>query len=342
MFKFVQQEVERLLQDQIAHIQKVAILGLQGSGKTTIVKNVLYQFQSLFAIAPGDTPSATNFEFLGHELIVRDLGGESRYVRNFFTDPPAHVSQIRYVYYIIDIQDTELIRQNVVYFLKLITFCEEYCPFAKIYLFLHKCDDFNQETSKYSSNEMLFLKQILPALQAYQSQLTLLHTTAKNPFTIRAAFLQPLLSNEDIYDTLCSTIQQFCHENQLDFGILLIEEFEVGHYYTDLTAIKSMYATLFSIFEQIKSKKSHPSMKKESWINSLFKNKGIITEQFQISVDDAEFTFYFSVTIPSSEDGNQSQIKKKMQEFTLDLKKILRHAELIRDGKLRVDSIRKI
>lgn len=339
MFHFVQEELQRLLNDQVAKIQKVAILGLKNAGKTTIMKNVLYQFQSLFALAPGESHTHKNFEFLGRELLVRDIGGESRYKSNFFSNPPRYSNQIRYLYFVIDVQDELLIRQNIAYFFKLLEFCKHNCPYAKIYLFFHKFDDYNSHQSQFAQHELHFLQQVLPELQSYQSQLTIFHSTLKNPLTIDAAFLQPLLSNEDIYDTLCYTIRQFCVEHQVDFGILLVDDFELGHFYPDFGAIKDVYDTLFRIFEDVKHKVNLSKKKKERWLANLFQKNHIFTENFQITVKDVEFSFYFSIIL--NKNGKFHTIEEKIKEFTQDLKKILRHAEIIRDGELHLERIQK-
>ncbi|MHA1585117.1 MAG: ADP-ribosylation factor-like protein [Promethearchaeota archaeon] len=346
MYQFVNNELQRLIDHEIESMEKVAIFGLENAGKTSIVKKILYKFESLMSLAPTRDYNGENLEFLGRELIIRDFGGKARFRTNYFKHPEINFRNIKYLYYIIDCQALHDLRQNIVYFLKIIEYCAQINPDLEIYIFFHKLDPNIPTTKLLNTWEKDFLNDVLPVLQEQELHATLFYTSIKDIQGIIYAFIEPLLGNRNIYSTVCLTTKQFCIENQFEFGGLFIENFELGHYYANQQLLQEINQKLVSMFQNIAEKRKPNYAKNEKSHYNEDKLHKILFKsvKFEIEIRDRIFPFFFIIGVKKSkaEDKNLDQITTKIETFVGHLKLVLKHSELIRLGELHTERIIKI
>lgn len=318
-------------------IQKIAILGLGNAGKTSIVKTVLYQFEALMSLAPTKSVERTSIEFLGRELLIWDFGGQERYRQNYLNNPKKYFEGIRFIYYIIDSQDTKNLRESIAYFLKTFEKAIEFSPEAKLYLFFHKIDPEYSGSVDFSEVENEFLEEILPKIQEKaKNSPAIFHTSTHHPLSVISAFTQPMLSNEDIYETLCKAIEQFCKENALNFGILFSKNFfEIGNF-TDPSHLESNIKTLSTYLKEFDFTGFDGKFPQFTvGFNQIYTNK------FFITVGE-EFPFYFCIGVNTiAVPKDIASLLENVENFTTNIKKVLRNSEIIRVGVLRTDEIVK-
>ncbi|MHA1475211.1 MAG: ADP-ribosylation factor-like protein, partial [Promethearchaeota archaeon] len=210
--------------------QKIALFGLNYAGKTSIIKTVLYEFEAFANILPTTGVDRTEMDFFGKSLLIWDFGGQSIYRDDYIKQPIRFFQRIKYFYYVVDVQDTERIKESADYFLKLIKLTMEYSADFKIYIFFHKIDpNFNGKT-KFEESENKFISEVLPKIKELKLEPTYFYTSIYNPISVISAFSQPLLGNEIIYETLSDVIDSFCWNNNLQFGLLFVQNFVIGSY----------------------------------------------------------------------------------------------------------------
>ncbi len=312
--------------------QKIALFGLNYAGKTSIIKTVLYEFEAFAHILPTTGVDRTEMEFFGKSLLIWDFGGQSVYRDDYLKQPIRFFQRIKYFYYVVDVQDVERIKESAEYFLKLIKLTTEFSDDFKIYIFFHKIDPNYKGSTKFEESENIFLNEILPNMNELKLTPTYFYTSIYNPVSVISAFSQPLLGNETIYQTLSDAIDSFCWNNALNFGLLFVQNFIIGSYFTDPEIISKINKKMTMYLEDLDDFEDSPPFTVDPY--------KIFTKNFVISVGDNNFFFHFSVGIRILDiPDDLEKIFEKMDEYTYNLRKILENSELIRSGDLRNEEI---
>lgn len=336
MYNFVREELERLIRLEMQKIPKIAIFGLENAGKTTLVKTVLYEFENLISFAPTMTMKAKNFELLGRELIILDVGGINRYTNYIYKENGKKWIGIEYFYFIVDVQDRDSIRLSIANLLKLLEFLRPINPKMEVFLFFHKYDLDDPRIPIFEENEATYLEILLPKLQQENHHIVVFYTSIKDKENLISTFTQPLLRNKDLYSTLCGTVKQFCTENNLDFGILLVDEHEIAHYYRHHESLIQMNEALIEIYQR------YQMMQKYGRLDTKYEGeKRIHSNLFKLQVRGKTFDFCFHIGLRANlHEREMEHIKELTHEFTNNLSKILQHSEIIRMGELRTEEIK--
>ncbi|MHA1510561.1 MAG: ADP-ribosylation factor-like protein [Promethearchaeota archaeon] len=312
--------------------QKIALFGLNYAGKTSIIKTVLYEFEAFANILPTTGVDRTEMDFFGKSLLIWDFGGQSIYRDDYIKQPIRFFQRIKYFYYVVDVQDTERIKESADYFLKLIKLTMEYSADFKIYIFFHKIDpNFNGKT-KFEESENKFISEVLPKIKELKLEPTYFYTSIYNPISVISAFSQPLLGNEIIYETLSDVIDSFCWNNNLQFGLLFVQNFVIGSYFSDSKIISKINKKMTMYLDDLDDFEDCPPFTVDPY--------KIFTKNFVISVGDNNFYFHFSVGINILDiPDDLDEIFEAIDEYTYNLRKILENSELIRSGELRNEEI---
>ena len=313
--------------------QKIALFGLNYAGKTSILKTILYEFEAFAHILPTTGVDRTELDFFGKSLLIWDFGGQSVYRDDYFKQPIRYFQLIKYFYYVVDVQDIDRIKESAEYFLKLIKLTTEYSDDFKIFIFFHKIDPNFKDKTKFEKSENRFLSEILPKMNDLKLIPTYFYTSIYNPVSVISAFSQPLLGNETIYETLSDAIDSFCwNNNELDFGLLFVQNFIIGSYFSNSKIISKISNKMTMYLEDLDDFEDCPPFTVNPY--------KIFTKNFVISVGDNNFYFHFSVGIKIFDiPDDLDEIFEAMDEYTYNLRKILENSELIRSGELRNEEI---
>ncbi|MHA1718869.1 MAG: ADP-ribosylation factor-like protein [Promethearchaeota archaeon] len=314
--------------------QKIVLFGLNYAGKTSIIKTILYEFDAFAHLLPTTGVDRTEMDFFGKSLLIWDFGGQSVYRDDYLKQPIRYFQRIKYFYYVVDVQDVERVKESAEYFLKLVKLSTEYSDNFKIYIFFHKIDPNIKNKTRFEESENKFLAEVLPKIKEINSELTptYFYTSIYNPVSVISAFSQPLLGNETIYQTLSDAIDSYCWNRDLEFGLLFVQNFNIGSYFSDPKIVPKISKKISRFLEELDDFEEISPFNIEPY--------RIFTNSFVISVGDNNFYFHFSVGINNlniPEDPNE--IFDSMEEFTYNLRKILQNSELIRSGELRNQEI---
>ena len=312
--------------------QKIALFGLNYAGKTSIIKTVLYEFEAFAHILPTTGVDRTEMDFFGKSLLIWDFGGQSVYREDYIKQPIRFFQRIKYFYYVVDVQDIDRIKESAEYFLKLIKLTTEYSDDFKIYIFFHKIDPNYKGKTKFEESENKFISEVLPKIKELKLEPTYFYTSIYNPISVISGFSQPLLGNEIIYETLSDVIDSFCWNNNLQFGLLFVQNFVIGSYFSDSKIISKINKKMTIYLDDLDDFEDCPPFTVDPY--------KIFTKNFVISVGDNNFYFHFSVGINILDiPDDLDEIFEAIDEYTYNLRKILENSELIRSGELRNEEI---
>jgi len=312
--------------------QKIALLGLANAGKTSVLKTILHEFEAFATLLPTTGLDRTDIDFFGRKVLIWDFGGQEIYRNAYLARPAMFFQGIRYLYFVIDAQDEEKLQESINYFDQILKNTMNFSDKVRVFLFFHKIDPDYRGDVVFVDIENTFLEHVLPQLNAYEINPTIFHTSIFKPTSVISAFVQPLLGNQTIYETLCEVIDSFCWDNDLLFGMINIDNFEIGSFFQN-ESVKQY------VESQIHKYWNHLDSVEEIEPYHLGKYE-IITKRFIITVGATDFVFIFSVgqdklEIPEEMDT----LFTNLDEFTESLTKILVNSEIIRTGALRTELI---
>ena len=91
------------------NIKKILVLGLDNSGKTSIVKSLkgVKNIHSFCSINPTIGVNLENFELLESSFNIWDFGGQLLYRAEFLKEFEKYIKEVEKIIYVIDIQDTQ-------------------------------------------------------------------------------------------------------------------------------------------------------------------------------------------------------------------------------------------
>lgn len=311
---------------------KIALFGLGNAGKTSIIKTLLYEFDAFSSLLPTTGVDRTNIDFLGRELLIWDFGGQSMYRNTYLQKPMMYFQGIRYLYYVIDSQDLKLLDQSVEYFIQIFKNCIEFSEKVQVYLFFHKIDPDYEGEVRFPEVEDRFLSGVLPTMQETKITPAVFHTSIFKPMTVISAFSQPLLGNQTIYDTLCDAIESFCWDHDLSFGMLFVENYEIGSFFKTEKLKEFIDRKIQRYLDWMDDVEEVPEFRIGSY--------HLHTEQFSIKVGPKVFLFNFAIGYkPLEIDSDIEDVFDDLNDFTDALERILQNAELIRTGELILEEI---
>ena len=312
--------------------QKIALLGLANAGKTSVLKTILHEFEAFATLLPTTGLDRTDIDFFGRKVLIWDFGGQEIYRNAYLARPAMFFQGIRYLYFVIDAQDEEKLQESINYFDQILKNTMNFSDKVRVFLFFHKIDPDYRGDVVFVDIENTFLEHVLPQLNAYEINPTVFHTSIFKPTSVISAFVQPLLGNKTIYETLCEVIDSFCWDNDLLFGMINIDNFEIGSFFQN-ESVKQY------VESQIHKYWNHLDSVEEIEPYHLGKYK-IITKRFIITVGATDFVFIFSVGLDKLEiPEDMDTLFTNLDEFTESLTKILVNSEIIRTGALRTELI---
>ncbi|MHA1650129.1 MAG: ADP-ribosylation factor-like protein [Candidatus Helarchaeota archaeon] len=135
------------------NILKIIMMGLDNSGKTSIIYTLEQRFASIYALKP--TVSFTvreDFKILGIPVKIWDLGGQKQYRDEYLSKKGFIFGETNLIFFVIDIQDPKRFSEAIDYFQRSIDFMQKIGLSPKIIVLLHKTDPEIKDTKKIRKN----------------------------------------------------------------------------------------------------------------------------------------------------------------------------------------------
>jgi len=144
-------------------MRKIAFLGLDNAGKTSIIRAITKRFgfeEELAGIMPTKRIARDHFKFLGLEITRQDFGGQAQYRQDYLKNPGKFLAGTDLVIYVIDAQDHKRYSESLDYLDQIIIFFKEEQLNPPIAILFHKFDPLLIDDKEINKN-ILTMKQAL-------------------------------------------------------------------------------------------------------------------------------------------------------------------------------------
>ena len=124
-------------------VQKIAFLGLDNAGKTSIITAITERFgfeDEIANLIPTRRIDRDTFKFLGLEFARLDFGGQAKYREDYLKNPGKYLSGTDLIYYVIDAQDYGRYIESLDYLDQILIFFKEEQSNPHIAVLFHKFD----------------------------------------------------------------------------------------------------------------------------------------------------------------------------------------------------------
>ena len=93
----------------LQQILKIGIVGLENAGKTTMIQTLRQNFKIALPLSRPPTKSVerTPVSIFGQETTIWDYGGQEVYRKICLENPERYLSELRYLFFVVDLQDPE-------------------------------------------------------------------------------------------------------------------------------------------------------------------------------------------------------------------------------------------
>ncbi|MHA1266360.1 MAG: ADP-ribosylation factor-like protein [Candidatus Helarchaeota archaeon] len=149
-------------------ILKVLIVGLDNSGKTSILNTLEQKFARFHALKPTVSFEIRDeFSILGLPIKIWDLGGQKQYRDEYLSKKGFIFGETNLIFFVIDVQDPKRYSESFDYFEKAIDFLIKLGLPPKIVVLFHKVDPELKDSKKIRKNLSILKSYFdnLPSLQ---------------------------------------------------------------------------------------------------------------------------------------------------------------------------------
>jgi len=215
----------------VVFLEKILLVGLDNSGKTSTIYILQRKFSLLTNIKPTIKYNRTSFHILGMELTIFDLGGQEKYREEHLKTPIFNGTHL--LFYIIDMQDSNRFIEVLSYLERILENYKNLNYFPKIIIFLHKMDPDIIKDLKIIENEAKLKYDILQVLNKFQTNIEIefFRTTIYDEISIISAFSTSLLKINKKSNIITNVLKEFCNKTFSSVVLLLDENsFIIGSY----------------------------------------------------------------------------------------------------------------
>lgn len=307
---------------------KLAILGLQAAGKTSIIKVLTQEFDMLTSLRPTQSVERTFIEILGKELVLWDFGGQEIYRNKYLSAPERYFDQISFVYYVVDIQDAKILDDSIKYFNAIFDNIKIYSPNAKIIILFHKNDPTLEAMMDKNNVKQRFMDAVAESLEKAKFSIIIYKTSIYNHMSIITAFSQPFLGTGEGYKNISDMLQSFTETYGLGFSVLFSRNyFELGNSISNRIKVEERDNLLKFVMKtyqpNISEKLSIVDMASEE--NKTLK---IIAGSFALKVGKGLLPFHLIIGYDEESVLEQEELKIAVEKMTENLEKVLGNMDL--------------
>ena len=145
--------LERAIKEQMKTHKKLLMIGLDNSGKTSILAVLQDKFSIIKALLPTRGVKREKLDFFGFPLISWDLGGQVQYREKlYFNRPELFFTEVDLVLYVIDTQDPDRFSESANYFRQVLKALEDLNEQPPVLVVLSKSDVDYRSTMDWQNN----------------------------------------------------------------------------------------------------------------------------------------------------------------------------------------------
>jgi len=149
----IAQVIQKNIQEQIRRHKKLLLIGLDNSGKTSILAVLQDKFSIIKSLLPTRGVKREKLDFFGYPIISWDLGGQVQYREKlYFNRPELFFTEADIMLYMVDTQDLDRIPEAVNYFREVLKVLEDLHEIPSVLIVLSKSDQDVRKTLQWQQN----------------------------------------------------------------------------------------------------------------------------------------------------------------------------------------------
>ncbi len=208
---------------------KIGILGLENAGKTSIIKTLQHTYQIGQPLYPTKNVERTFFTLFGQQGSVWDFGGQAIYRNIYLKNPDRFLSGIRYLFFVIDVQDFNRFPEALQYFKRVYEYSSNQNPQLIASILFHKSDPELIEKPEVKQRIDKLKKEIHRIGE--DIELGFYETTSYDPLSVFTAFSLPIVGDQAIYSSLSTLFANFSLKFSIEYMAILVDEIlELGSF----------------------------------------------------------------------------------------------------------------
>lgn len=312
---------------------KIAFVGMDNAGKTSIINVLSQNFSNYQAILPTQRVERNQLNFLAKELMIWDFGAQDKYRESYLANPEKYFEAIDIMYFVIDIQDTAKLDTSIQYFRRIIDGLEFYSPNAQIALLYHKNDPdaitniqaLQLDQKFYNAVKDRFEYRITKAMKEnIDSPIRTYYTSVHSPLSIIKALSEPLIATSMIKDTVADILGEFIKVYGLKCGMLFTKyRFELGSAMAeDFTEEERDDVITYFINNIIPSTAFELEMSLKG--EKMFK---MFIDGFEVTYKSHVFPFYLVLVYPK--ENSFQEREDALTKFKANFKKLLESQNIL-------------
>ncbi|MHA1519494.1 MAG: ADP-ribosylation factor-like protein [Promethearchaeota archaeon] len=239
-------------------VEKIPIVGLANSGKTSLIRTFQREFKALAKLKPTKGIERTKITFLNQNIVIWDFGGQEKFRTKYMNRADTYFTDLDQIFFVIDIQDQAQLNDVINYFQLIRTALLEYSPHVVLNLIIHKYDPGMES----DSNMVKLVNTVSEKFKSLADPLTtkVYHTSIFNPISVIHALSKAVLGNNILSGNLEIILDKFVEENryvdQIEMMLVYSPDLvELGSYFKTGIDPKNLKAAAKDIFEAFQPKK---------------------------------------------------------------------------------------
>ncbi|MHA1675353.1 MAG: ADP-ribosylation factor-like protein [Promethearchaeota archaeon] len=239
-------------------VEKIPIVGLANSGKTSLIRTFQREFKAIAKLKPTKGIERTKITFLDQEIVIWDFGGQEKYRGKYMNKAEVYFTDLEQLFFVIDIQDQNQLNDVINYFQLIRTALLEYSPNIMLNLIIHKYDPGMES----DSNMAKLVDTVAEKFKTLAEPLTskIYHTSIFNPISVIHALSKAVLGNNILSGNLEVILGKFVEENNFTDQIEMMLVYspnliELGSYFKEGIDPKELKIAAKDIFEAFEPKK---------------------------------------------------------------------------------------
>jgi GTPase SAR1 family protein len=300
---------------------KILFAGLDGAGKTSFLLGVKKRYSEIIKVLPTKGVSRTNekiFEEQNSRISIWDIGGQKKYLERFLQESKFYLYNIDLLYYFIDIQDDDRIKESLDLFYRIIESLKALDESPPIVICLNKYDPDLKESKKIDKMLKNLIQNVEKRTEGYH--IKIFETSIFNHWSLISAYsygLSQLSPNKEIFK---SQLKSFAKNIGSDAILLLSENGIILSTFSNSEISEKLFAVSAPHFQTLyKTFKEFKLLKKDFLISSgtIDDSKVIVFKKIVVG----KFNLYLLLYLKKKYELND--IESKLPDFSENIRTLM-------------------
>jgi Ras-related GTP-binding protein A/B len=203
-------------------IMKIGIVGLANAGKTSLTRTLQrnYSIGNFDSLKPTRNVERSGFSLFGTQGTIWDYGGQKQYRENYLSKPERFLSEIRYLFYVIDMQDTANFPDTLEYFSLVYQNVKNLSKELIITIIFNKVDP-GLDEGTYKGHIDSLSKEIRK--MAETSDILFCNTSIYDPYSVLAAFSRAILGDTELFNAVSVLFANYALTKNVEYISLVVD-----------------------------------------------------------------------------------------------------------------------